>query len=85
MLKNRVMKQQSRSFESAWKARAIADDNVHCKMTSVITLEGVTWKTLQIHVNIHAKQFNYYRICKKLKTSMCFRRLLCVRIEIDQL
>ena len=41
MLKNRVMKQQSRSFESARKARAIADVNVHCKMTSVITLDGV--------------------------------------------
>ena len=55
MLKNRVMKQQSRSFESTRKAHAITDVNVHCKMTSVITLEG-----LQIHVKIHAKQFNYY-------------------------
>ena len=42
MLKNRVMKQQSLSFESAWKARAIADVNVQCKMTAVITLDGVT-------------------------------------------
>ena len=37
------MKQQSDKFESARKARAIADVNVHCKMTSVITLDGVIY------------------------------------------
>ena len=42
MLKNRVIKHQSRSFEGARKARAIADLNAHCKMTSVITLDGVS-------------------------------------------
>ena len=88
MLKNRVMKQQSRSFESTLKARAIADVNIHCKMTSVITLDGVTWKTLQIHVYIHAKQFNYCRnssVQWRKVGRMCFRRLLRVRIGIDKL
>ena len=72
MLKNRVMKQQSRSFESARKACVIADVNVDCKMTSVITLDGVTCKTLQIHVNIHAKQFNYCRSGGKLEEAEDF-------------
>ena len=40
MLKNRVMKQQSRRYKIARKARAIANANVHCKMTSVITLRN---------------------------------------------
>ena len=40
MLKNPVMKHKVTVLEARGK-RAIADVNVHCKMTSVITLDGV--------------------------------------------
>ena len=42
--KSCYMKQQSNSFESARKVRArlLADVNFHCKMMSVMALDGVT-------------------------------------------
>ena len=59
--------------------RALADVTVHCKMMSVITLDG---KTLQIHVNVHAKQFNYCRISsvqwRKVGRSWRLQSVYCV-------
>ena len=73
----------------------LAEVNVHCKMTSVITLDDVKLERLyKVHVNVHVCETvqllqDFFSAMaeswKKLKTPMCFRRLLRVRIEIDQL
>ena len=65
-------------------------------MTLIVALDGVTsfLRFLRyIFMYMYAIQSNYWRdffsamaeSWKKLKTSNVFRRLLCVRIEIDQL
>ena len=69
--------------------RALVDVNVHCKMTSVITLDGVILERLYKYMSTVQLLQDFFSAMveswKKLKTSMCFRRLLHVRIEIDQL
>ena len=85
------------SFESTRKVRTI-DVICYCKMTSVMALDGVA-SVLRLKVvtitclQTFATQSNFWGelFCamaesrKRLKTSNVFRRLLCVRIELDQL
>ena len=77
----------------------LADVICHCKMTTVMTLEvqcvmlclclkDITNTSERVrHSPTIGGNFSvqWWKIGRSLSLQMCFRRLLCVRIKIDQL
>ena len=94
MLKRCDIAKLIHSFKSARKTR-VADIICYCIMMSVIALDSVTSFSGLKDVTNTCKRMcptigrissvQWQKVGRSWRFQMCFRRLLCVRIEIDQL